>query len=71
MSTSLNKFAGPESHPFNHRKDSDVDEPPPRIRLGGIKLRLLVWKLVVTDSRHVRQARRGLREHDGVNMIVT
>jgi len=43
--------AGPESHPFNHSKDSDVDEPPPRLRLGGIKLRLLVWKLVITDPR--------------------
>jgi hypothetical protein len=28
-----------------------VDEPPPRLRLGGIKLRLLVWKLVITDPR--------------------
>ena len=44
--------AGPESHPFNHSKDSDVDEPPPRLRLGGIKLRLLV------EARHNRSKTR-------------
>jgi hypothetical protein len=39
-----------------------VDEPPPRLRLGGLKLPLLGWKLGVTDQRPARQALRGLRE---------